>query len=189
MHQHLADEFDPYLQQEDDLLYPNYRAQETYMPSPVSLWQISTDQAFVTPHQSTSTVQRAQTPPPGYLKVEPVTTAVRDFPTVGTEPVLKTPEAGGWGLEILSVVLSIACTVAMVIVLIKFDGKLLSEWLWGISPNAVVSVLSTASKAMMVLSVGECVSQLKWICLDRQAKLPRYVLRYTSVCPETVVTK
>lgn len=75
----------------------------------------------------------------------------------------------------------------MVIVLVEFDGKLLSSWVWAVSPNAVVSILSTASKAAMIMTVAECISQLKWIYLGRHGQQGRYVL-YQST-PKYVPTR
>lgn len=73
-----------------------------------------------------------------------------------------------WGMEILSTIFSILCVVAMVIILYKIDGRLLSTWTIAVSPNAVISVLSTASKAAMILPVAESLSQLKWLYLERR---------------------
>lgn len=73
-----------------------------------------------------------------------------------------------WGVELASTFFSMLCVVAMVIILSKIDGRLLSSWTITVSPNAVISVLSTASKAAMILPVAEGLSQLKWLYLERQ---------------------
>ena len=73
-----------------------------------------------------------------------------------------------WGIEMLSALFSILCVVAMVIILYKIDGRVLSTWTIAVSPNAVISVLSTASKAAMILPVAESLSQLKWLYLERR---------------------
>ena len=79
-----------------------------------------------------------------------------------------------WGAEIVGTLFSMLCVVAMVIILSKIDGRLLSSWTIAVSPNAVISVLSTASKAAMILPVAESLSQLKWLYLERQGL--RYVV-------------
>lgn len=73
-----------------------------------------------------------------------------------------------WGVETASTIFSMLCVVAMVIILSRIDGRLLSSWTIEVSPNAVISVLSTASKAAMILPVAEGLSQLKWLYLERQ---------------------
>ena len=71
----------------------------------------------------------------------------------------------GWTFEVCSSIFSLYCTVAIMIVLANIDGQLLSSWAIPISPNAVLSVLSTASRASLVLPVTESISQLKWLHL------------------------
>lgn len=74
-----------------------------------------------------------------------------------------------WGWEIASAVFSILCVVAMAIILSRINGQLLSSWTIALSPNTVISVLSTASKATMILPVAEGISQLKWLHLERRS--------------------
>lgn len=71
-----------------------------------------------------------------------------------------------WWQEIGSVILSILCTVALVVILGEVNGRRLSDWSIPVSLNAVVSILSTAVKVGMILPVTECISQLKWIHLQ-----------------------
>lgn len=182
-HQPHADDFDPYLQREDDPRDSNDWAEGAcFTPSPVSSWQVSAvgpnSQGPYGPYQTVSTApQDGQTPTAQTVKTEPLSSTAPCSKASSTNAAEELPRAGGWWLEGLSALFSIICIVAMVIVLVKFDGKLLSSWVWVISPNAVVSVLSTASKATMILTVAECISQLKWIYLDRHGHRSRYVLR------------
>lgn len=60
-----------------------------------------------------------------------------------------------WGYETASILFSILCFAAMVIVLANINGRLLSSWDLPVSPNAVISVLSTAFKAGMILPMAE----------------------------------
>lgn len=71
-----------------------------------------------------------------------------------------------WWQEILSATSSILCTVAIVVILYNVDGKPLANWTVPVSLNVVVSILSTAVKAGLILPVAECISQLKWIHLQ-----------------------
>lgn len=71
-----------------------------------------------------------------------------------------------WWQEILSAISSILCTVAIVVILYNVDGKPLTKWTVPISLNVVISILSTAGKAGLILPVAECISQLKWIHLQ-----------------------
>lgn len=170
-----TDEFDPYLQRDDDVSDSNDGNEGAYYtPSPVSTWHMSAGPNSLGPYQTINTPQDAQTPTAQPVKPEPLSTITPCSQESSTKPDERLPDAGGWWLECLSAFFSIIFVVAMVIVLIKFDGKLLSSWVWVVSPNAVISILSTASKATMIMTVAECISQLKWIYLGRQGKQSRY---------------
>lgn len=70
-----------------------------------------------------------------------------------------------WWFEIASAVLSIACIVGLAVVLYKIDGKPYQAWRLGnvdITPNSMLSILSTVSKASFMLPVAEAIGQLKW---------------------------
>lgn len=76
---------------------------------------------------------------------------------------------GSWRWEILSVVGSASCLVALVGVLLGFDGKAIFTW-HGVTLNAIVSLLSTASKGALLFAVAELVSQWKWILFTGRAR-------------------
>lgn len=80
---------------------------------------------------------------------------------------------GTWHWEILNVLFSIACVVAMGILLGQLDGKSLSIWAKGmpLSPNAVIAILSTASKASLIMAVAESLSQLQWLHYDKSQSI------------------
>lgn len=67
--------------------------------------------------------------------------------------------------------LSLISMCLIVAVLISIRDKPLADWSLTISPNAVVSVLTTVGKASMMLPVAESISQLKWLYFDRPRKL------------------
>ncbi|KAI0848145.1 hypothetical protein F5Y00DRAFT_262777 [Daldinia vernicosa] len=76
-----------------------------------------------------------------------------------------------WLWEFGAAVLSIGCTTAVVAVLYAFQGKELSSWnfIFRISLNSFVSILSGLSRASLLVSVASCISQLKWIYFTKSA--------------------
>ncbi|KAH0399802.1 hypothetical protein KCU89_g5838, partial [Aureobasidium melanogenum] len=67
-----------------------------------------------------------------------------------------------WQQETWAMIFSLACLVAVAVIMAWIDGKRLSIWHWAIQPNAVISVLIVSSKAALMISTASCVSQLKW---------------------------
>ncbi|KAF2671238.1 hypothetical protein BT63DRAFT_211058 [Microthyrium microscopicum] len=67
-----------------------------------------------------------------------------------------------WTLEVAAAILSILCTVAIIVVLAWINGKPIESWHWTIQPNTIVSILSTVAKSALLLPVAECISQQKW---------------------------
>ncbi|KAJ5588442.1 hypothetical protein N7537_011120 [Penicillium hordei] len=76
-----------------------------------------------------------------------------------------------WTFEILNCLVAVAFLVAIILVLYKFDGKPVPDWPYGITLNALVSVLSTAMKAAMMCIATESLSQLKWSWFNQGNKL------------------
>ncbi|CAI7581216.1 unnamed protein product [Penicillium manginii] len=75
----------------------------------------------------------------------------------------KFDRVGSWTWEVGGCVLSIASIALLVVFLAHVDGEKYASWERSISPNTVVSVISTVAKASMLVSVSSCLSQLKWI--------------------------
>lgn len=67
-----------------------------------------------------------------------------------------------WWPELLSCTFSVACIVALVALLTVYNGKQIFNW-HGVTLNALVSVLSTASKASLLLAIEEAIGQWKWL--------------------------
>ncbi|KAL4946708.1 hypothetical protein BDV06DRAFT_231788 [Aspergillus oleicola] len=67
-----------------------------------------------------------------------------------------------WTLEILGCLTSIVFFVAIIAVLFYYDGRPMPQWPYGITLNALVSVLSTVMKATMAFILTESLAQLKW---------------------------
>lgn len=94
-------------------------------------------------------------------------------------PLASTPQAkenhanlqrglwGNWKFEILSMLLSISCVVAMCIIFLTLVQKPLSAWNLPIKLNALVSVLSAIARAGLLYPMAECVSQIKWLHFRR----------------------
>ncbi|KAF2421508.1 hypothetical protein EJ08DRAFT_564718, partial [Tothia fuscella] len=68
----------------------------------------------------------------------------------------------GWYLETITLMSSFCCLVVMTILLYKFDGSPTFRW-YGLSLNVIVSILSTTSKAWLLLAVSATISQWKWV--------------------------
>ncbi|KAI0440957.1 hypothetical protein F4803DRAFT_525272 [Xylaria telfairii] len=75
-----------------------------------------------------------------------------------------------WIAEIASIAASIFFLLALVAVLATFDGEPIFD-LYGVTLNAVVSILSTTSKAALLYVIGELISQWKWIIFTREERL------------------
>lgn len=67
-----------------------------------------------------------------------------------------------WIWELLSLLLCMSCVGAIVIILLRYDGRPLPDWKYGLTINGVISVLAGVAKASMILPVAESISQLKW---------------------------
>ncbi|KAF2024342.1 hypothetical protein EK21DRAFT_29195, partial [Setomelanomma holmii] len=75
-----------------------------------------------------------------------------------------------WWWELGSVLLSVACFIAIIVTLRVIQNKTLSSWHSAISPNALISTLATVSKASLMLAVAACISQLKWLYFERSPR-------------------
>lgn len=71
-----------------------------------------------------------------------------------------------WLPEILGIVASALLLIALSAILAVYDNKAVFEWK-GVTLNAVVSVISTASKASLLYSISQLISQWKWIIFTR----------------------
>ena len=76
-----------------------------------------------------------------------------------------------WLWEVVSWLLSVASLISIAIVLRVYDGKLLPRWPLGLTLNAFISLFSTLSRMAMIYPVAEAIGQLKWIWINRGAKM------------------
>ena len=67
-----------------------------------------------------------------------------------------------WVAETAGTIASASLLIALAVILVIYDDKAVFDWK-GVTLNTVVSVLSTASKAALLYTTSELISQWKWI--------------------------
>jgi hypothetical protein len=82
-----------------------------------------------------------------------------------------------WQWEFAASAFSLACFVAVVLVLAIYHNKSLSRWnfVFDISLNTLIALLSTLSRTALLVPVASCISQLKWIHLAHSPRTLRAV--------------
>lgn len=76
-----------------------------------------------------------------------------------------------WLAEILACCISIACIVAIAIMLQLHDGQPFSSWTFYFSINTVISTLGTAARASILFAISAGISQYKWVWSKRGGRL------------------
>lgn len=76
----------------------------------------------------------------------------------------------GWTLELLAAICSIACFVAIVAVLEAYDGRESPSLSFGITLNAIISILSTTAKSSIMYGIGAAIGQAKWDWFNDEAR-------------------
>ena len=79
-------------------------------------------------------------------------------PTDWILPILDT-----WFYEIFAIGFSLACFISIIGVLAAFNQEPAPSLSYGLTLNAIISILATASKSSLIFAVGECIGQLKWV--------------------------
>lgn len=79
--------------------------------------------------------------------------------------------SGSWVWEIGSVTLAVVGLVLLVIFLVKINGTPYANWRYTASPNTVVSIIVTVTKAALLVPVSSCLGQLKWNLFQNSAPL------------------
>lgn len=69
-------------------------------------------------------------------------------------------------------IFSVACLVVIIGILIAFDQKSRPNFACGVTLNAMISILATASKSSLIYIIGECMGQLKWNWFYKGARKP-----------------
>ena len=76
-----------------------------------------------------------------------------------------------WVPETIAISISTCCLVAIVSILLVFNGRTLPHLPYGITLNAIISILATTSRSMLVYVVAASISQLKWCWLKKARKV------------------
>lgn len=74
-----------------------------------------------------------------------------------------------WLLDIICIIFSTACVIAITVLSSRLDGTWLSKWTFVLQPSTTFSVLVTASQSSMMLVIADVLNQLKWL----EMSLPR----------------
>lgn len=76
-----------------------------------------------------------------------------------------------WAFECTAAFFSLGCMVAIVVLLIQYNGQSQSTWNFpaGVTINAVIAVLNTAAKALMTLVLASALGQWKWMYFNRHS--------------------
>ncbi|PVH94802.1 hypothetical protein DM02DRAFT_479660, partial [Periconia macrospinosa] len=85
-----------------------------------------------------------------------------------------------WKWEIFACTTSVMTFIITLLFLHTFDGKAQPEWPYGITLNSVISWLSTAIKALLMIPVAECISQLLWISYSTCAQPLETIAKYDA---------
>ena len=75
-----------------------------------------------------------------------------------------------WLWEILAVLLSLSTFSTIIAILVIYDGSNVAQLPQGISLNAIISILSTISKASLIFSVSATLSQFKWLLFSGRTR-------------------
>lgn len=70
--------------------------------------------------------------------------------------------SGSWAWEIGGVILSFICLGLLMGFLGYVGGMSYAKWQYSVSPNAVVSIITTFMKASILVPLSACLGQLKW---------------------------
>ncbi|ESZ92361.1 hypothetical protein SBOR_7271 [Sclerotinia borealis F-4128] len=74
-----------------------------------------------------------------------------------------------WQRELASLAAGTLCFIALAALLSAFNGKSIFRW-YGITLNALVSILATAAKVLVLYSIAESTSQWKWLHFSEQKR-------------------
>lgn len=138
----------------------------------------SPDHQVTSPQTSTDQLSSNQAPPP----TEQLASSTAKLDNVKESPVK--PEGdkkqnvydweGSWAVEIGSIALGVIGFALLIGFLAKIHNTAYTSWQYTASPNTVVSIIVTITKAALLVSVSSCLSQLKWNQYGNSASAPLY---------------
>jgi hypothetical protein len=112
---------------------------------------------------------------PSYTPIQQEDSADPDNPKVirkdGKKPRLNRVFRSGWGWEIGAVLVAIASTSAIVVILVRINGKSIASWPYTIQPASLVAVFSSIAKSTLLVPVAICLGQLKWSYFEKPREL------------------
>lgn len=76
-----------------------------------------------------------------------------------------------WILELLSWVISALCMCSLVIVFAYYDKQKIPQWHFGLTLNALISVLAGIAKSALLVPTFEALGQLKWNWFRSQPRI------------------
>lgn len=84
--------------------------------------------------------------------------------------------SGSWAWEIGGAILSFICLGLLMGFLGYVGGMSYTKWQYYVSPNAVISIITTFMKASMLVPLSACLGQLKWRQDAGEKPTPLYLL-------------
>jgi hypothetical protein len=75
-----------------------------------------------------------------------------------------------WSYEAMAMAFSLGCFVAVFLILITYNNNTVPHYFPGITLNAIISTLGTASKSALLYVIAKCVGQLNWIWFYKSKK-------------------
>jgi hypothetical protein len=76
-----------------------------------------------------------------------------------------------WLFEVLCGMLSLACLIAITVVLYAFDNRPVPTWRYGITLNTIVSLLASVATFSLIVPITAGLSQLKWLWFREKRSL------------------
>ncbi|KAL3449534.1 hypothetical protein BJX65DRAFT_306083 [Aspergillus insuetus] len=94
------------------------------------------------------------TQPPGSPALAPNTKSSKNW-------MYRVLDSGSY--EAMAMAFSLGCLVAIIFILTTYNNNTIPQYFPGITLNAIISTLGTASKYALLYVIAECIGQLKWI--------------------------
>jgi hypothetical protein len=76
-----------------------------------------------------------------------------------------------WWEEILSITIAVMCTALSIVILIRMNGRSLTEWKLRLQPNTLIALFATITRAALIYPLAECLGHLKWKYFERPREL------------------
>jgi hypothetical protein len=83
-----------------------------------------------------------------------------------------------WAFEILALTTSVASIIAIIAVLIRENGRVVTAWNFAFTINTVIATLGTIARTTLAFAMSACVGQQKWSWLRRRSDSVRAFERF-----------